>query len=244
MRRGNITWGLMLILAAVFIIFSQFGWLGDVNIATVIIGAFLGVTLVNGIICKKIDESIFASILLYAIFDTSLGLPDLDFWPGLLIAILLSAGLHMIFPRQKVITDWGYDMNHGFEQKDSDNVVFGEDTSYTNGESIVNCSVSFGSSVKYINSSYFERANLRCSFGELKAYFDNVTPANGNCTADIDVSFGDVKLYVPRTWRVKNNVRLGLAGVKEFGTCQAVESGNCLYIEGNASFGGIEIYYI
>lgn len=244
MKKENIAWGLTLILAAVLIVFSQFGWLEDVNIASIIIGAFLGVTLLNGIVRRKVDEIIFAAVLLYTIFDESLGLPDLHLWAGVLIAVLLTAGINMLFPKHKVITEWGGRFEHGFEQKDSDNVVLGEDVSYTNGESIIDCSVSFGSSVKYINSSYFERANLTCSFGEMKVYFDNATPANGSCVANVDVAFGCVKLYVPRTWRVKNNARLSLAGIKEFGVSQATESGNCLYIEGNVAFGGVEVYYI
>lgn len=244
MKQGNIAWGLTFILAALLIVCNQFGILKDVNIASTIAGLIFAVMLIKGIVYKRIDEVLFSGILLYVIFDTSLGLPDLEFWPGLLIAVLLSIGFHMLFPKHYINTEWKNRMHYGFEQRDGSNVVFGEDVSYENEKNEVNYSVSFGSSVKYINSSYFENADLRCSFGELKVYFDNVVPANGVCTVNLDVSFGDIQLYVPRTWRVRNNIRCSLAGTKVVGNAVSTEESNCINIEGNASFAGIEIYYI
>ena len=97
--------------------------------------------------------------------------------------------------------------------------------------------------VDYINSDKFEQADLGCSFGSMKVYFDNAKLNNGRGIVRIDASFSGVELYIPKTWIVENRVNTSFAGVDEKNRNMG-NSDNILTIVGNASFAGVEIVYI
>ena len=61
---------------------------------------------------------------------------------------------------------------------------------------------------------------------------------------DLEVSFGSMELYIPRTWKVVTNLDNSFGGCKEHGTCDMSNDDNILMINGDVSFGGLELYYI
>ena len=68
------------------------------------------------------------------------------------------------------------------ENSFSSNVVNEQD-----GKSI-DCTTSFGECIKYVNTENFERANIKCSFGDVKVYFDNAKIPSGRADIYLDVS--------------------------------------------------------
>lgn len=106
------------------------------------------------------------------------------------------------------------------------------------------CEVSFGSAVKYINSTGFKKADLRVSFGQMAVYFDNAVLDGGKALADVEVSFGNLQLYVPKEWKVVQNLDTAFGGCKEHGKCNQNSDENILMVTGEVSFSGLEIFYI
>ena len=110
------------------------------------------------------------------------------------------------------------------------------------GDSI-HLSTSFAGSIKYINSDDFTHANLKCSFGAMKVYFDNAVIQNGQAVVALDVSFAGVELFVPKEWRVDNMVDASLGGVEEKN--RSISTGTpVLKLTGKCSFAGITIIYV
>ncbi len=103
--------------------------------------------------------------------------------------------------------------------------------------------VSFGGSIKHINSDDLQSARLKCSFGSLKVFFDNALIQSGNVDIYLDISFGGVELYIPRTWKVINHVNCTFGGIDEKNT--ATTTGTpVVTLSGKVSFAGVEIIYI
>ena len=111
-----------------------------------------------------------------------------------------------------------------------------------NGAQIV-LGTSFGEGIKYVNSENFESADLRCSFGELKVFFDNAVILNQQAVIQVDVAFGSAQLFIPRTWRVENSVRTAFGDVEERGRNESTGVPSVKLI-GKVSFGSIDITYI
>ena len=60
---------------------------------------------------------------------------------------------------------------------------------------------------------------------------------------NVDVSFGNMELYIPAGWRVICNVSSSFGSVQEHGRCRGEEA-DMLTINGEVSFGTLDIYYI
>ena len=132
-----------------------------------------------------------------------------------------------------------YKQNERYEHHDNFSA------SYENsGDSTVFFSESFGSSSKYLHSHDLKRADIRCSFGALKVYFDNAVPTAEGAEVCFDCSFCGVELYIPRTWRVVNNIDVFAAGIEEKNRRFDVPEGSLLILKGRLQFGGIQIIYI
>lgn len=74
-------------------------------------------------------------------------------------------------------------------------------------------------------------------------YFDNAVLGDGKALVNVEVSFGDIKLYIPKTWKVIMNLDNAFGGCKEHGNCSQSDE-NVLLLNGEVSFGALEIYYI
>lgn len=110
-------------------------------------------------------------------------------------------------------------------------------------ENSVYCSNTFGATTKYINSNNLQRATLDCSFGEIKAYFDNAVVQNPSVEICVHVSFGSVELYIPREWTVVQNANVFAGSVNE-------KNRNCsdgrpvVELVGEVNFGAVTIIYV
>jgi predicted membrane protein len=110
-------------------------------------------------------------------------------------------------------------------------------------DTVVNCTTSFGESIKYVNSDAFERANIKCSFGEMKVYFDNALIPSGKADIYLEVSFGEAVLYIPNTWKVINDVHIFLGDMDNHNRTINTDS-PVVTIHGNISFGDAKIIYV
>jgi predicted membrane protein len=163
--------------------------------------------------------------ILGIVFDTQLGIEQLTPLPILAAAVLLTIGFSVIFQKVPKIG------------------IFGEDFgTVEDGDS--SCAVVFGGSTKYFKSDNFEEGSLKCSFGGIEAYFDDVKLSPRGATLHISVQFGGIEIYVPKTWRVQINTTAILGAVEESGKHNPDPDSPTLTIVGTCSFGGVDILYV
>lgn len=235
MKKKEIFWGMLFILAAVFIIMNQFGFLAGVSIFEIVLTVILGGIIIKSIMHLNFWGILFPLAFLCIIYADELNITKFTPWPALLTALLLSIGLSMIFQKQCCHMHHFHHNHH--EANFSSNVINEQD------DNIVNCSANFGECLKYVNSDHFERANVSCSFGEVKVYFDNAQIANGKADIYLDVSFGNAELYIPRNWKVINDAHAFLGNIDEKNRNNNTDA-PVVTIHGSISFGNAEIIYV
>ncbi len=96
---------------------------------------------------------------------------------------------------------------------------------------------------KYINTDKFEQADLKCSFGAMKVYFDNAVLYEGKGYVNIEAFFSGVELYIPRNWTVENISTTSFSAITEKNRNEGTAD-NILTICGCIDFSGVEIIYI
>lgn len=241
MKEKNVFMGLLLIAIAVFLILNQFGVVAlGINVWNILLaGLFIGL-LLKGIKDRSFFGIFFSLAFLWLIFDDVLGVYHVASGTVMIIALLLSIGFSYLFPKkqgeQKKKIDWE-EYENGDKVGEHQRVV--DETT----ENSVYCSNTFGATTKYINSINLQRATLDCSFGEIKAYFDNAVVQNQSVEICVHVSFGSIELYIPREWTVVQNAHVFAGSVNE-------KNRNCsdgrpvAELVGEVSFGAVTIIYV
>lgn len=232
--KSRVIWGVFFILVAAFAILDAMGCFGEIGVWTILFSGLLIKWFVTGIVNLSWGNMLFPLAFAAILFDDALGIEALTPWPVLIAALCGTIGLNMIFGKKpkvmKIITN-----EHNFDGK----VV--EETQEDDMQ--FNCEVAFGSCVKYINCQNLQKANVETSFGNTTIYFDNARLYNCEAVLNVECSFGKTTLYIPKEWKVVTNISKAFGNATEKGTCD-VESLNKLYINGEVSFGNIEIIYI
>ncbi|MGL5614811.1 MAG: hypothetical protein ACRDD2_01065 [Sarcina sp.] len=80
-------------------------------------------------------------------------------------------------------------------------------------EENINSNAFFSSDIKYVKTEDFQQANVKCTFGGVKLYFDKTTLLNGRGIINIDSSFSGIELYVPKTWTVEDKTNLSFSNI-------------------------------
>lgn len=230
MKKRNMFWGVIFVLAAIAILLSAFGVFPQVGWFSLLLSILLIVIFVNGIIHKSFFSSIFSIAMLYVIFEKYFPFHPINPWEVFGIALFLSIGLNMIFPKKKY-----------YHWKNGQTFGEAETTAY---ENIVHQDVSFNSSIKYINSTRFEKGDFDCSFGSLKVYFNTATLLNNFAEIYLDSNFGSITLYIPKDWNIHMDIETCFGSVEEKGIHNPLAESPSLEIKGDANFGSIEIIYI
>ncbi len=232
MKRKSLFWGILLILAAILIVFGSLGYLSDISVWKIVLSIlFIGIFLTS-LVRLWFVGIFFPLAFLIIMYDVVLGLEKLTPWPVLAIALLGSIGFSLIFSP----------LRRKKERCCYNNSEFKEDIEEENGD-FVECFVKFGSSVKYIKSENFQKAVIKCSFGAMKVYFDQANLNSDYAEIVFDVSFGGVEVYIPKEWNVINQIDAMLGGVDEKGKRLNNETPTVV-LKGSASFSGVEIHYI
>lgn len=230
---GKIFLGLFFILSAVYIVVCKFWILPDISVFSILMTIFFIWLFIQGIIHCNFWEILFPIAFICIIYDEPLGITDLTPWTVLGAALLGSIGLSMIFKPKK---NYKVNMNG--------HVVGGSGVSseQCSGE-MIHCENHFGSQIKYINSDNFRSAHLENNFGALNVYFDNAVIQGGIATVTVENNFGETVLYIPREWKVQNNITRSFGSVSETGRNEGT-SENTICLQGDCSFGSIEIHFV
>lgn len=200
-------WGIFFLLAGVAVIVNQLGYIGSINIFTLVVTILLIPIIIKSITHRNFGGILFPLAFIGILYKDELGITNLTPCPILLTALFLSIGLTIIFEKHNDYKK--YCKIHG---KDFDEVINVDD------DSVFEVKVNFGSSIKYVNSSDFQRGIFNCSFS-------------------------GVELYIPKEWEVVNNVSASLGGIEEKNLSHS-KNGPKVILKGNISFAGVEIIYI
>lgn len=237
MKNGQkVFWGIFLIIAAIFVVVAKLGFYQEISVFSLLLTVFFAAFLIKSIFDISFPGILFSIAFLCIIYAEPLGIEALTPWTVLGAALLGSIGLSMIFkPKWKrqhchnnQECNCHYEHFDTIDQVDGDSVSFG---------------TSWGSSIKYVNSVNFSNADVHCSFGAMKVYFDKVIMAGNMATVSLNVSFAGVEMYVPKEWTVVSNVDTAFGGLEEKNK-NASDGSMKLILKGKMSFSGVTIIYI
>ena len=230
---GKIFWGLLLILAAAYMIVSKMGILPDISIFTILLTVFLIWVILKGIRKVSFVEILFPIAFLCILYDEPLGITALTPWTVLGAALLGSVGLGMIFkPKKRVQIEFQNEQGSAFDVNTEQGA--GEKIHFENN---------FGESIKYINSDNFRKGHFENNFGEMSVYFDNAIIQPGGAVVYAECNFGELQLFIPKEWRVENYLSHSFGSVEEKGYCEGTSESR-LSLNGEVNFGNIVIHYI
>jgi len=246
MKKKDISWGLLFVLAAIFIIVNRLGYFPQISVFKIVVTIILITIIFKSVIRLRFAGILFPIAFLCIIYADQWNITALTPGPVLLTALLASIGLSMIFEKNDYWFHhghWNHDhWSHNNWRKDEGGEHFEQVINEPDGN-VVNYSVSFGSSMKYIKTDNFEKASIKCSFGAMKVYFDKAVVSSGHAQIYLDISFSGVELYIPKTWNVVYDVNTTLGGIDEKNRKTESDS-PVVTIKGNISFSGVEIIYI
>lgn len=234
----KVFWGLLFIVAAVFLLLDRLNYwpaVYNLSVTKVLFTLFFIWMILEGLRHRNFFCMIFGLAFIAIQYDTVLHITPITPWTLLGAALLISIGLTIIFPTYHGSKGRKY---NGFEFVDKGKKIF--DTA--DGETLF-FENTFGSSTKYVNTDALVNASFENSFGEMKIYFDNAIIKNGVADINVENSFGAMILYIPKTWNIECHVKTSFAGLKEQGLKQS-QGCPTLRIYGEVSFGDITIVYI
>ncbi|WP_346917315.1 hypothetical protein [Clostridium sp.] len=223
MKRGRILGGSFLILGGIALIINRLGYLPYIDFFAV----FLIYIIIKSALEVDFSGILFSIAFLCIIYDKQLGITAITPWTVLIAALLGSIGLSMVFNRYPKWT----------RSKTKFNTINTED------ESHIKLQTSFAGSIKYINTDKFEQADLKCSFGAMKVYFDNAVLHEGKGLVNIESSFSGIELYIPKNWTVEDVSTISCGVMTEKNRNEGTAD-NILTICGNINFSGVDIIYI
>ncbi|OOM10718.1 LiaF transmembrane domain-containing protein [Clostridium saccharobutylicum] len=235
MKKERIFWGVLFILAGIFMIMSKLTYFPNVNVFSLLLTVFLVIVIVKSVLHLNFSGILFPIAFICIIYDRQLGITNITPWTVLIAALLGSIGLSMIFHKH---IKWNH---HNYYHNNDEDYKF--EKIDVEDESHVKFKNSFGASIKYINTDKFEQGEFDCSFGAMKLYFDNAVMSNENAVVRINASFSGMELYIPKAWNVDDKTNVFLGSVSEKNRNNQVTT-NTLTLVGDVSFSGVEIIYI
>ena len=235
MKTSNkIFWGLFFIIGGIAFIVNELDYFYGFNLVN-----FLFTILLIAIILKSVFKLNFFGILIplamIAVINAeNFGILMIQPFTMYITAVLGSIGFTILFHKPR--------KNSCFKRNRNNEENFGEVINDQDAN-VVDFNVSFGSSIKYVNSNNLEKANFSCTLGALKVYFDNSKISKNGAVIRIDTTLAGVELYIPKTWNVINSVEATLGAVEEKNRHYET-NGPTVTLTGNVQLGAIDIIYI
>lgn len=232
---SKIFWGLFFILSGLLIIVNQLGYFTQINILSLVFTILLIAIIIKSIFHRFFGGIFFPLAMIGIIYAEALEITSITPWPILITAFFLSIGFSIMFHKKNRFSLF---YNHSHDNHEHFDTIINE-----NDDSIVETHVSFGSSIKYVNSNNLKRANFSCSFGALKIYFDNTILDENGAEIHLNASFSGVELYIPKNWTVVFSASTNLAGIDEKNR-STPDGKNTVTLIGDISLSGVEIIYV
>ncbi|MCM1244811.1 MAG: hypothetical protein NC293_04105 [Roseburia sp.] len=233
-KKDNVFWGVLFLLAAVYIIINNFGFAPDINVMKVIVAVLCAVVFFKSLFRVEFGGMLFSLAILAILFDDELGITAITPWPVLVAALLGSIGLNMIFGNHT-----GTKRRRGDKNSGTHYTVHGDSVS---GDEIV-INGMFNGYKKNISSDHFKKADVSCKFCGIEISFDDVMIQDGSAVVNLELYFSGVELYIPYSWKIVNNTDCMFGGFDEHRASNG-EEGPEIIFEGNVRFSGVDVYRI
>lgn len=227
-------------LAGAFVVISQVypnNLFEEIGFWSIVATVFLVAIFIKSIVEISFFGIFVPLAILYCIYQSPLGLPEISFWTLIFSAILLSIGLHMLFRRKKHIF-----INNRKMDKYSNSSRSSRDETLTGNR--LYARTSFCDSSKYLHSDSLEKGEFIVSFGKMNVYFDQVQLSPDGAEVYLDCSFGELDVYLPRNWQVKDKLQASLGTIENPSRSFTDVSGPQITLNGEARFGTIKIHYV
>ena len=237
-RFSNLFWGIVLLLAAAFVLTNKFIGFADIGIGSIIITILALAFIVQCIARLHIAPLVIPIAVLYFIFRKPLGLPVIQTGKLIAAAVLAFVGLNFLIPRWRRS---GYQCNNSGGSGDQQQNKIPAEGNKDNNQYV---GVNFGAVSRSLNADSLETVRLSCNFGAMEIYFNQAELSPNGAVADISCSFGGIQLYVPRHWQVIDRMHCTLAGVNIKSFTAPAENAPRLTLNGSVSMGGVEVKYI
>lgn len=233
MKHKDRFWGIVFILAAVFILLGNYGFFREISMTRLFLALLLLYFITKNIPCRNFYGILIPAACILILYDNELHITRLTPFPILAAAVFGSIGLSFLFPNQPP-----FHSGHFFDFEDK------EGKSHCR-ESDISCGISFGGTSKYIDADNFCRAYLKCTFGSLKAYFDHAKIAGGSAEIYVENAFGEISLFLPKEWNVSVEAATSFGDIEEIHKSPYVSAdAPVVIVRGTVSFGDCKIYYV
>lgn len=244
---SRIFWGVGLIAAAVFLVIDQLHLLPfTIGFWAIFWTVVFVASLITSVINKNLYGAIFSIAFLVIVYAKPLHISALSPWTILLVAILVSAGISLIFRNsfkptiiingKKVNANWSDLINKNFK---ADNVI--TDNSF--GVDIDNVVISgkMTEASRYIHSQNLKTVTIDSSMGDVSVYLDDAKAAGDEVIMNINTSMCDVDVYIPSDWQVENNMQNSLSDVD---IDHSKGTGTKLILQGRNTMGDLTVKHV
>ena len=244
---SRIFWGVGLIAAAVFLVIDQLHLLPfTIGFWAIFWTVVFVVSLITSVINKNLYGAIFSIAFLVIVYAKPLHISALSPWTILLVAILVSAGISLIFRNsfkptiiingKKVNANWSDLINKNFK---ADNVI--TDNSFGVDSDNVVISGKMTEASRYIHSQNLKTVTIDSSMGDVSVYLDDAKAAGDEVIMNINTSMCDVDVYIPSDWQVENNMQNSLSDVD---IDHSKGTGTKLILQGRNTMGDLTVKHV
>ena len=102
-NRNNIFWGIIFLLAAVFLLVGKLGYLGGISLFSILFTVVLVAILLKSIPSVNFAGILFPLAFLCILYDKQLHIEALTPWTVLGVALLGTIGLQILFRKNRLI---------------------------------------------------------------------------------------------------------------------------------------------
>ena len=244
---SRIFWGVGLIAAAVFLVIDQLHLLPfTIGFWAIFWTVVFVASLITSVINKNLYGAIFSIAFLAIVYAKPLHIAALSPWTILLVAILVSAGISLIFRNgfkptiiingKKVNANWSDLINKNFK---ADNVI--TDNSFGVDSDNVVISGKMTEASRYIHSKNLKTVTIDSSMGDVSVYLDDAKAAGDEVIMNVNTSMCDVDVYIPSDWQVENNMQNSLSDVD---IDHSKGTGTKLILQGRNTMGDLTVKHV
>jgi len=236
-RFSNFFWGIVLLLAAVFVLTKNYTGFADIGIGSIFILILAVAFIVRCLARLHIAPIVIPIAVLYYVFGDRFDFPKIDTWKLIAGTALAFIGLNFLIPKGRRSCNQCGDSAGSKDQP----VKLPAEGTNDNNPSI---SVNFSAVSRSLTANSLETARLSCNFGAMEIFFNQAQLSPNGAEVFITCSFGGIQLFVPRHWNVIDKMNCSLAGVDIKSFAVPDENAPKLTLNGSVSLGGVEVKYI
>lgn len=244
---SRIFWGVGLIAAAVFLVIDQLHLLPfTIGFWAIFWTVVFVASLITSVINKNLYGAIFSIAFLVIVYAKPLHISALSPWTILLVAILVSAGISLIFRNsfkptiiingKKVNANWSDLINKNFK---ADNVITDNGFGVDSDNVVISGKMTEAS--RYIHSQNLKTVTIDSSMGDVSVYLDDAKAAGDEVIMNINTSMCDVNVYIPSDWQVENNMQNSLSDVD---IDHSKGTGTKLILQGRNTMGDLAVKHV